>query len=113
MGKKVCICGKDGSKLCGKCGKVGYCGRDCQTKDWKFHKLVCRQRPPTDAAFEAKYVFADIEDSNMWVWSSISPSSDGVVRLGNVIMFKVVVKNAQKNPIKVTGDTFFFDVGRI
>ena len=25
---------------CG-CGKVQYCGKECETKDWKEHKLVC------------------------------------------------------------------------
>ena len=28
-------------KKCGACRKMQYCSKDCQTKDWKKHKLVC------------------------------------------------------------------------
>ncbi|KAK7681331.1 hypothetical protein QCA50_015422 [Cerrena zonata] len=36
-------CGKREVKLsrCSKCKKVAYCGRDCQTADWKSHKAAC------------------------------------------------------------------------
>jgi hypothetical protein len=26
---------------CKKCGKVKYCGRECQSKHWKMHKVTC------------------------------------------------------------------------
>lgn len=29
-------------KACSRCKKVKYCGRDCQSRDWAQHKLVCR-----------------------------------------------------------------------
>ena len=29
-------------KKCGRCGKVQYCGKECQIKDWKEHKIVCK-----------------------------------------------------------------------
>jgi MYND finger len=38
---KVCGCsGK--TRKCGRCTKAYYCGKDCQTKDWKTHKRACR-----------------------------------------------------------------------
>jgi hypothetical protein len=34
------VCKKEGSILrCSRCSKVTYCGRDCQRKDWKRHKI--------------------------------------------------------------------------
>ena len=36
-------CGRaENTKKCGACDKVYYCGKECQRKDWKQHKLVCR-----------------------------------------------------------------------
>ena len=46
LGRKCQVCGKDGRKKCGGCGKVQYCSRDCQTLDWKNHKTVCRKVGP-------------------------------------------------------------------
>ncbi|KAI4100501.1 MAG: hypothetical protein L6R37_005452 [Teloschistes peruensis] len=36
-------CGKASKELkaCGGCGKVRYCGKDCQKAGWKEHKRVC------------------------------------------------------------------------
>lgn len=34
-------CGNEGAKKCGGCGEVYYCGRDCQKKHWKTHKVAC------------------------------------------------------------------------
>lgn len=36
--------GEGGTVLmqCAKCRKQMYCGRECQKKDWREHKLVCR-----------------------------------------------------------------------
>lgn len=36
----TCLSTKD-LKFCGKCGKVRYCSKDCQKKDWKVHKNSC------------------------------------------------------------------------
>ena len=43
IGPKCQVCGKEGRKKCGGCGEVQYCSRECQTKDWKSHKSVCRK----------------------------------------------------------------------
>ena len=29
-------------KMCSKCKKVSYCSEECQRKDWKNHKLICK-----------------------------------------------------------------------
>ena len=42
--KSCALCGKSSMKLmsCGKCGKVKYCGKECQRKHWKSHKNNCK-----------------------------------------------------------------------
>jgi hypothetical protein len=45
---RICrCCSKPGSSLlaCSRCKVTYYCGRECQTKDWKEHKKVCSQTP--------------------------------------------------------------------
>ncbi|KAK5730044.1 hypothetical protein LTR17_011448 [Elasticomyces elasticus] len=43
-----CICGAQpkvsgGTLLCcGRCRQVRYCGKECQAKDWEFHKQACK-----------------------------------------------------------------------
>lgn len=40
-----CLCGAGNSKFkCGQCGVSRYCGKECQTNDWKLadHKLICQ-----------------------------------------------------------------------
>jgi len=41
--KECARCHAKSKKLfdCARCGKVSYCGRECQKKDWKKHKPVC------------------------------------------------------------------------
>ncbi|KAF2136549.1 uncharacterized protein K452DRAFT_128238 [Aplosporella prunicola CBS 121167] len=35
-------CGRtEGTRKCTGCGRVRYCGRECQKKDWKVHKRLC------------------------------------------------------------------------
>ena len=28
---------------CGRCKKVAYCDKNCQTNHWKTHKMVCKK----------------------------------------------------------------------
>jgi hypothetical protein len=30
-------------KFCAGCGHVMYCSKDCQTKHWKAHRVMCRK----------------------------------------------------------------------
>lgn len=31
----------DSNSLCGKCKVMYYCSKECQVKDWQFHKKIC------------------------------------------------------------------------
>ena len=33
---------KCGNEICSKCKLLKYCSRDCQVKDWKIHKITCK-----------------------------------------------------------------------
>ncbi|CAI7738463.1 unnamed protein product [Closterium sp. NIES-54] len=53
-GSKRCVCGASGCgtvegggmklRSCSGCGKVAYCGRECQKAHWPSHKLTCPGR---------------------------------------------------------------------
>ena len=44
-------CGKSGhTKKCSRCQKASYCGKTCQTNDWKQHKKTCT--PTYDVAHD-------------------------------------------------------------
>lgn len=32
-------------RMCGRCGRVGYCSRECQVADWRAHKPDCSREP--------------------------------------------------------------------
>lgn len=40
-GKPLCVCGKEGPLRCGRCRIVHYCSKECQSSDWKYHRLAC------------------------------------------------------------------------
>ena len=39
------VCGRKGDYFCNQCGKVAYCSRECQFKDWNNHKNNCNNYP--------------------------------------------------------------------
>lgn len=45
--------------LCSKCHKQAYCGRDCQVKDWKIHKLLCCGKNKTKVEDETLLIIVE------------------------------------------------------
>jgi hypothetical protein len=45
---KDCVsCAEENASLhCSKCKIANYCNKECQTKDWGIHKLICGPMPP-------------------------------------------------------------------
>ena len=41
-------CSKPGNLCCSRCKTVGYCSTECQKKDWKQHKVNCKQTEPSE-----------------------------------------------------------------
>jgi hypothetical protein len=37
------FCGLDGIKICSQCKSAKYCSVECQKKDWKYHKKICKK----------------------------------------------------------------------
>lgn len=40
-GELCTSCNERGAKFCGKCHFAVYCSKECQSADWRVHKLVC------------------------------------------------------------------------
>jgi hypothetical protein len=40
-GRRKCVCGKEGTKMCGGCGSLRYCSKECQRGHWERHKEWC------------------------------------------------------------------------
>lgn len=41
--KYVCPCLNGANKLCSRCRSIAYCSEECQSKDWKEHKKMCKK----------------------------------------------------------------------
>ena len=54
-------CGKMDSNLkkCGACGRAWYCSQECQRKDWKEHKKVCKTLKETVPASSSLATHSD------------------------------------------------------
>ena len=50
--------------LCSKCHKQPYCGKNCQVKDWKIHKLLCGGKNKTNIEDETLLSVVEIVVSN-------------------------------------------------
>ena len=52
---KLCrVCSKKARIKCDQCGKVSYCSRECQFKDWNRHKGNCKYSTKTKLSKEKK-----------------------------------------------------------
>lgn len=52
-GLRICHqpgCDKEGTQRCAQCKAVRYCSKECQTKNWKDHKLSCKPAAPKPAS---------------------------------------------------------------
>ena len=48
-------CGQPGfTKVCAKCCVAQYCGKECQTLDWKSHRKVCKEKGKGNVEVEVK-----------------------------------------------------------
>ena len=58
--------------MCAGCRKVRYCSKDCQVRDWKYHRMSCqffRPRP----GFRSRGTSTPVEQSTQTDESSFSP----------------------------------------
>lgn len=75
--RNMCVCcgknsfenGNSNLMKCSRCKKVSYCSIDCQRKDWKSHKVLCKQAGVTPPSGLGK--FYNIPDT-----SSLAKISD-------------------------------------
>jgi len=57
--------------MCGGCGEVGYCSKECQTTDWKDHKKVCKKKhkpKPKARNEEESHLRSEASDEVPVVW---------------------------------------------
>lgn len=48
-------CGNEGKLVCSTCNRENYCCPDCQKKDWKVHKIMCKSMVDKPVTFEVVY----------------------------------------------------------
>jgi len=100
-----CTCGKGATKFCSRCKSVSYCSKECQVKDWKDHKLVCKQQRvlPKIASFdEGGYeIIAKGELDEVAVW--VSTRKDEIIK--ERLIFQVITQNFGKGAALATPDT--------
>ncbi len=48
------VCGHQSSLRCSKCLGALYCSVKCQRKDWKTHKVICKEAEETKKSIEAQ-----------------------------------------------------------
>jgi len=52
------VCFKTTNNLCGACGLINFCSKECQIKEWSIHKLVCDALPFPEKILTGKHVYA-------------------------------------------------------
>lgn len=57
------VCGLQGNFRCSKCKCTIYCGKECQTEDWRLgHKVICLESHPSgDVKYFASVQFDEYE----------------------------------------------------
>jgi hypothetical protein len=74
------MCSRPATMMCKRCRCQIYCSRQCQTKDWRIHKLLCSSRqqfetPPHKDARRA-IVFEENEPTVKFIWVTIQLKRD-------------------------------------
>jgi SAM-dependent methyltransferase len=75
---KICFsCNKTSEKLsqCAKCHFAKYCSRECQSKDWPEHKIVCKAAVTKDEVSGTSIPLID------QIWANILKEKRGIKRL--------------------------------
>ncbi len=42
MSASLYLCGTISNKICSRCNIISYCSKECQKKDWVYHKTICK-----------------------------------------------------------------------
>ncbi|KAI1384954.1 uncharacterized protein F4822DRAFT_378535 [Hypoxylon trugodes] len=100
---KCAVCWKDGGKLCTTCKSCHYCSKECQSNDWKSHKLLCeaivtQPNRPSPAHVRA-ILFPDDKPTPELVWVPCRPqhiSSEPNIPEYNAVR-DLVVTDSQKD----------------
>jgi hypothetical protein len=110
------ICEKPNSKLCGVCKSSAYCSQECQKKDWKIHKLLCKDfanfdmsaRPSPDHFLGFHFPVDDEKPRCVWMKATVDVDG-GVLTLYEDPQTKVV--NFGDGMVKATivMQDYFFD----
>ncbi|CAH0396254.1 unnamed protein product [Bemisia tabaci] len=125
-GNAICIvCQKGNSKLCGQCQGVSYCSRACQVKEWRAHKLFCKEysnfkatkRPSQKHFLAILFPVNDSEPKGVWVKKGEFYTPDVKSLLGgntpigrSPIQFNPVVNRQLTDSIYICyRDEFLFD----
>ena len=54
-------CNKPGLKHCDRCNLVSYCSRECQKKDWKVHKKMCKKASSNSRATTEEQIHEEMQ----------------------------------------------------
>lgn len=70
---------------CSKCHLVWYCGKECQKKNWKYHKEFCKATSSVAADFQGAYLM----DSYKLVVPHLMNFQDYLISLVNAVSHKL------------------------
>ena len=86
------LCGKKGEYKCSKCGKITYCSRECQFKDWVNHKSNCssfkNHKKKSPISLNKKVAFSNntnMNDSNIIINQNDKSINDKSINDNNKI----------------------------
>ncbi len=101
-----CICGCPSFATCSRCKLSSYCGRECQIKDWIFHKQNCVHtlsedeiKPDTKFTLlispDNKDINQSLYNKMLKKYSSFTINSNETLRTG-IVVIKTALRN--RNP---------------